>query len=182
MKCINAPFFQFWQICFAIRQMHSTIWRDTFDNVHKYEMHWCRRITDGQKVSVFCVCGGALSLVGRNNKSAGKGSTNIQQPENTNTKYKQKFNTKVQTYNDLKIQIQMEIEKEIQTEVHLYQQPTYNTIVVFWVVILVINVVFDDNVWLYMTLFCWGGGGVKDRVEFFFLENSSKLLDLIVPN
>ena len=46
-------------------------------------MHW--RITDGQKVSIFCVCGGALSLVGRNNKSAGKGSTNGQRSENTNT-------------------------------------------------------------------------------------------------
>ena len=46
-------------------------------------MHW--RITDGQKVSIFCVCGGALSLVGRNNKSAGKGSTNVQRSENTNT-------------------------------------------------------------------------------------------------
>ena len=52
-----------------------------------YEMHCRRRITDGQKVSVFCVCGGALSLVGRNNKSAGKGSTNIQRSgNNTNTK------------------------------------------------------------------------------------------------
>ena len=64
--------------------MHSTIWRNTFGNVHKYEMHCCRRITDGQKVSVFCVCGGALSLVGRNNKSAGKGNTNIQLARNTN--------------------------------------------------------------------------------------------------
>ena len=46
-------------------------------------MHW--RIRDGQKVSIFCVCGGALSLVGRNNKSAGKGSTNVQRSKNTNT-------------------------------------------------------------------------------------------------
>ena len=73
-----------------------------FRNSHKYEMHCRRRITDGQKVSVFCVCGEALSLVGRNNKSAGKGSTNIQRSRNNKNK-QWKFNKKVPTYNALEI-------------------------------------------------------------------------------
>ena len=47
------------------------------------EAHW--RMRCGQKVSIFCVCGGTpRSLVGRNNKSAGKGNTNIQLAGNIN--------------------------------------------------------------------------------------------------
>ena len=46
---------------------------------------------------LLCVCGEALSLVGRNNKSAGKGSTNIQRSENTNTNENTHINTNVCT-------------------------------------------------------------------------------------
>ena len=88
-------------------------------------MH-CRqqRITDGQKVSVFCVCGEALSLVGRNNKSAGKGSTNIQRSRNNKIQMEiQLKSTNIQRSRNNKIQMEIQIQTEIQQKV-----PTYNAL------------------------------------------------------